>query len=263
MKIATAAYISCGDHLHPHNEPPTPYWTDCLLNPAWWIRRTEILTRFVLPSLARQSFRSFDRWACFAEESREAAKPFVNALTAAGFRLIWERKESCPASPRRQRPHPEATSFYRGRADGIVWVWQETDDPWDRTAYKVMSQMPKKPGIVTLCRRGHVVDLESGEVWIYASSRSPPPFFARFYDRDGIRDPIAYEAAHRYDTSHHQLGLCRTTPLPDFLFCSLIHGSNTRLTIAKMLELGFLRRILGPKEASEVKRRYGIMEDHK
>lgn len=207
--------IPFGDMMHQNDRARSQaFYKQCLLNPAWWEERAEIMRRFVMPSL-QAATADVTVLATFRPETMKLARPVLDVLRPVdAVTYVGDRDEALV-----KIFLPE---------DVLVVAHLDSDDLYHPLALAEMEHACRQEGSVAVLRDGYYLDINDGRM---AEVRMPgPPFFAAAYTRDALKD---LESLHAYrlrwhQKYHHQMQNCeRTSVIEGHRYMQTIHGTNT------------------------------------
>jgi hypothetical protein len=229
-------------------------------NPEWWEHRAAVLRKYTLPSLVAQSCQSFDIWAGIARETRHLAKPVIDAIhEAGGFHIQHVAHDARKYG--KAVPHSVVKRALTGSTvDSVCFINLDSDDMLLETAVDdVVRNLPREVGQVGLFRKGYALNAETMELRRYDPGNAPPPFFARVYTRDWLRDPAVYEECWGFRVPHNRLlESTRRVDLEDDQFVVVSHGGNTSSFWRRLHTRGKLGSLVSAAAKADILKRCGL-----
>jgi len=257
MRTRFCIWLPFGELVHHETEVGGPYWKRGPGNAEWWKHRAEVLARYTIPSLLNQKFR-FDIFAGIAEETVLAdCAPVIDVLNAARACVVAHpahANEVYGKSVAEEGVRAAFGDYY----DNVMFAQIDSDDMYCDDALKLMAEHTLTPGLVLTCRRGYYLNAATGEMHVCDPGMSPPPFFARVYTREYLKDPKAYD--EKWCFRVHHPGLTKSPNRVDIdhdRFVLVSHGKNTTSKWETLKKRGSFGPRVEDAERDNVLRRCG------
>jgi hypothetical protein len=198
-------------------------------NPAWCRERAEILDRYTLPSLERQTHRDFDVLITLQREQGRRNAPIKAVAKAHGCDVLvrpymtWEY----PLAPNH---HAYLCARY-GALDWLILLHLDSDDCYAEDVVKLLLAEPLSEGLMMWFAWGFLYSLKDGRMARFGSDTGPQPFWAEVYSRAALTDAgtlMAYRYKWRMECYHSEVARSPNNRRLTHRgrFCQLIHGAN-------------------------------------
>lgn len=224
MNTQIYVWIPFGDLMH-EEVVGGPNWKKCQENPAWWAHRVDILERYTLRSLARQTHRDFRVVFGVAEEAGAFPEPLLVLAARLGHRV--HRHPASDPHTIGQTPGKGAVEAFLTESDAACVVWLDSDDLYATGALSEIAGQKAQPGLVAGFRRGFIATPDGRRIERYHCTTNYPPFFARWYTPEARGHVADYERLWNFNVCHGRLTESkRLTAMSGGQFCVLVHGAN-------------------------------------
>lgn len=188
--------------------------------PEWWVERSEVFTRYVVPSLNMQTFQDFEVMGFFDE--RDIPRFW-------DMRSGFSTDQRCCttfAGPRALREN------YYNNCEWLCVILLDSDDLYSPTAFELIAELEPEEGLLAFFEEGWNYSLVDHRLFEFdARKKGPGPWLAKFYPNSALASEEAwwrYRFQYNLNRLHHQI---REVPgrklLPPGHFIGLIHEANT------------------------------------
>lgn len=217
----------------------------------WWENRLKILKEITIPILKKQTYKNFDIVACFTTDIPKGyADEVIKYLKDNRVKIWWD--------DRKKKDFVEPFQFLHDnyKKKNIILVNLDSDDVYEKTAFKKIMKIKFQAGQVYICRNGYVYDIPTDRLAEYKGDFSPPPFFAFTFTKKSLKSKseyVNYRNKYKLWVEHPHLDKAKVkVEMPDGLFCYVFHKYNVTSSWDNSHHKEKIKKLIEEKEKEKI-----------